>query len=274
MSDFWRVFLLLTAGGTIGGLLFWTSTYLSSINMPLGAPSNKWSPTALFCFANAFMGVGGAWAALLAMFWARRVPLGRTPTDLLELLATSIIAGYASNRIMPAVASGMTQQLLESATATAVSAAQSANRSRVLSEALAYLAPGASQTSNQTTHIIALLQAELKQSPESTESAILLARTLAERKKDSSSAINALKASTAANPSRTQSDDEAIATAFWNLAIYLEAEFQKTAQPQARQDAISALIEALRLAPSYRTNLAQEPALTGLRNDPSAKPLL
>ncbi len=273
MFELWRIFLLLDVGGVIGGLLYWTSSYLSSINAPLGVPSNKWRPTWLFCVANAFMGVGGAWAALLAMFWARRAPLGRSPTDLLELLATSIVAGYAGNRILPVVAAGITQQLLESATVTAVAAAQSAKGSRVLTEAMTYLAPGALQSDVQTASIVTALQEELRQSPESADTAVLLARVLAERKQDGAGAIAMLKSFVQA---RLEAGTEVkkMATVFWNLASYFEAAFARAKQQHARANAIAAMSEAVRLDPSLRERLTSEPGFSSLCEDPAARVFL
>jgi hypothetical protein len=274
MSEFWRIFLLLTAGGTIGGLLYWTSIYLSSGNAAAINQSATWRPTALFCAANAFMGIGGAWAALLAMFWARRAPLGSSTPELLQLIAVFIVAGYAGNRILPAVAAGVTQQLLASATETALTAARSANRSRVITEAIAYLSPGAVPTEHQTASVIASLQSELHRSPASKDVALLLARTFAERRDDNQGAIAALQSFIAARRAVHRNDDEEIAAASWELASYFEAAFAKTGDTKLRENAIAALAECLRIEPAYRSSLANAPALKGLLDDTAAKSLL
>jgi hypothetical protein len=273
MVEMWRVILLLNVGGAIGGLLYWTSTYLSNVNVPAGVASNKWKPGVLFCLANAFMGVGGAWAALLTMFWARRVPLGRAPGDLIEFLATSIIAGYAGSRILPAVAAGMTQQLLESATATALAAAQSANRSRVLTQAMVYLAPGSPHSDAQTAHVLSELKEEHKAAPDSAKTTALLARVMAECLQDRSGAMDLLR-TFAASKQRTEAELKTIATTFWDLALSFERQFQTSSQPEAREQAIAAASEAVTLDPSSRSSFAAEPAFHALREDAAAKAIL
>jgi tetratricopeptide (TPR) repeat protein len=274
MFDFWRVVLLLTSGGVIGGLLYWASVYLSNADKAGNASSNEWKASVPFCLANAFMGIGGAWAALLAMLWAKRAPLGSATEDLLELLATSIVAGYAGNRILPVVADRLTKELLESTARKVTTAAKSANRSRVISEVLAYLDLRGSQTEHQTKNFIALLQAELKQNPEFREAAILQARVFAELKKDNRRAISILQDFIASKRRAGKEDDENVGDAFWNLANYFEEEFRLTGEPKDRQEAISALRESLRILPNYRSNYLEDEDFKELRDDPEAKSCL
>ena len=158
MSDFWRVFFLLTAGGVIGGLLYRTSIFLSTTHKITQNPLSDEQSTISFSIANAFMGIGGAWVVLLVLLLTKRAPLGLETDQLLELFATAMVAGYTGNRIFLAGAGKLTKELFESTAKKVNNAEKSANRSRVISEVLAYLDQGGNQTGHQTRNFVAALQ--------------------------------------------------------------------------------------------------------------------
>ena len=274
MSDFWRVFILLTAGGVIGGLLYRTSIFLSIANKITKNPLSNEQSSLSFSFANAFMGIGGAWVVLLCLLLTKRAPLGLETDQLLELFATSLVAGYTGNRIFLAGAGKLTKELFESTAKKVNTAQRSAHRSQIISETLAYLDQGGNQTSHQTRNFVALLQAELKRDPEFREIAILLARTLAELKGDRRSAIYVLQGFIATKRRSGKEDDENVADAFWNLANYFEEDFKLTGERDSRIEAISAMGESLRILPDYRANYIEDGDFKDLRNDAKAKKLL
>ena len=274
MSDFWRVFFLLTAGGVIGGLLYRTSIFLSTTHKITQNPLSDEQSTVSFSIANAFMGIGGAWVVLLVLLLTKRAPLGLETDQLLELFATAMVAGYTGNRIFLAGAGKLTKELFESTAKKVNNAEKSANRSRVISEVLAYLDQGGNQTGHQTRNFVAALQAQLKLNPEFREIAILLARVLAELKNDKRSAIYVLQGFIATKRRSGKEDDENVADAFWNLANYFEEDFKKTGDRDSRQEAISAMGESLRILPDYRANYIEDGDFKDLRNDAKAKKLL
>jgi hypothetical protein len=274
MSDFWRVFFLLTAGGVIGGLLYRTSIFLSTTHKITQNPLSDEQSTISFSIANAFMGIGGAWVVLLVLLLTKRAPLGLETDQLLELFATAMVAGYTGNRIFLAGAGKLTKELFESTAKKVNNAEKSANRSRVISEVLAYLDQGGNQTGHQTRNFVAALQAQLKLNPEFREIAILLARVLAELKNDKRSAIYVLQGFIATKRRSGKEDDENVADAFWNLANYFEEDFKKTGDRDSRQEAISAMGESLRILPDYRANYIEDGDFKDLRNDAKAKKLL
>jgi len=220
------------------------------------------------------MGIGGAWVVLLVLLLTKRAPLGLETDQLLELFATAMVAGYTGNRIFLAGAGKLTKELFESTAKKVNNAEKSANRSRVISEVLAYLDQGGNQTGHQTRNFVAALQAQLKLNPEFREIAILLARVLAELKNDKRSAIYVLQGFIATKRRSGKEDDENVADAFWNLANYFEEDFKKTGDRDSRQEAISAMGESLRILPDYRANYIEDGDFKDLRNDAKAKKLL
>ncbi|HEY5329128.1 MAG TPA: hypothetical protein VIJ79_04525 [Acidobacteriaceae bacterium] len=281
---FWLVVFEVSIGGAVGGLLYWTSGFLTSAQPVAKAdapPSWKGDPS--FCLASVFTGLGGAWAALLATLWANRAPLDLNTKDMLELLATSIIAGYAGNRLLPAVAERLTSELLKRTAANTQASAESAKveadsarRSRMISEVLAYLDSKGNQTDHQTDAYVAQLQEELRQDPQFRQAALLLARMYAEAKNDYSTGIDVLQAFIDAKRRGGAKDDSNVADALWNMANYFECEFKTGGKTNRllRQKAIEALAGSLRILPSYRNSLMDDDDFKELIADPEAKVLL
>lgn len=284
--------LVLSVGGFVGGLLYWTSLFLAgSVNRRQDQTEEAaWNSGPLFCLANVFTGIGGAWAAALAMLWAHRAPIGPDPEALLELLATSIIAGYAGNRLLPAVAERLTSELLKkSAEAAKINAAaakldaeaakteaEAATRSRLIAEGLAYLDVKGSQTQHQTDSFIIRLDSELRREPQFRQAAILLARMYAESRGDVAKAVTVLEDFIAARRQSVAMDDSNVADAYWNLGNYYEIQFAASDRKDRslRLKAIGSLAESFRILPSYQSNLMQDPDFQDLIMDPDAKRLL
>jgi hypothetical protein len=281
--EFWRTVALIDVGGIVGGSLYWTSAYLSHVvRSPDDASIDQWSGSWQFWLANAFTGVGGAWAVLLAMLWASRAPLGSDAKEMLELIGTAIVAGYAGNRVLPAVADRLLKELIENATKTTMAAAKSAKtqadsakQSRMVSEILAYLDSKGNQTDHQTDDYIAQLRATLSLDPTFRSAAILLARILDESKKDTAGAIEVLTAFIDAKSKAGGKDDSDVADAYWNLANYYEEEFKAGGgeDTSLRKKAIDSLQVSLKILPAYSESLKADPDFQDLLADPASKSL-
>jgi hypothetical protein len=305
VSDYWRIVLAVSLGGMLGGLLYWTADYLHAVRpetpppgpdgagpkageaKPWNFPGNaeyRWN--FWFCIANAFTGVGGAWAAALAMLWAKRMPVNKAPLeDQLLLLGTSIIAGYAGNRLLPAVAERLTKELLDRKTEEAKKAAAvavkvgksteldaaSAARSELTSEVYTYLDVKGSQSAHQTLEYRDKLKAELKRNPENRKAAVLLARLYAELQNQEASATEVLEEFIRNKTADGQKPDTDVADTSWNLANYYEELFAKTGDPKLRLASIEAVVRAVAIAPGYLRNVKEDPDFESFRNDPEAR---
>ncbi len=311
MSDYWRIVLAVSVGGMLGGLLYWTADYLRTVRPEMageakaaaeakaiaegpGAPvipatkpedeaaSAKFPWSLWFCAANAFTGAGGAWAAALAMLWAKRMPVNKVPLeDQLLLLGTSIIAGYAGNRLLPAVAERLTRELLERkaeeakvAAAVAVKAgkttmldAKSAARSELTSEVYAYLDVKGSQSTHQTLKYVENLRAELKLNPLNRKAAVLLARLFDELLGKRADSIEVLEAFVKDKTAGGQKGDVDVADSSWNLANYYEEAFAETKDRKWRLAAIEAVERAIVIVPGYLKNAQIDPDFESFRND-------
>lgn len=265
-----RVVVLVTVGGGIGGLLYWTSLYLSSANAenPAGRAFPK---TRAFCFAQTFMGAGGAWALLLAMLWGKRAPLNDNIEDALQMFAGSLVAGFAGSKLLPMVADQLTKQFLKDVQKNAAKSADRAARSELTSEVYTYLAPNGSQTVHQTKSYITQLRARLKQEPRDRKAAILLARVLSELQNDPKKSIDVLKSFIKAKLVKNASPDGDVADAYWNIANYAEQLYGVTKLREHREAAIQALYESTKTAPGYLDNLRADPDFADLRQDVETK---
>jgi hypothetical protein len=303
MSDYWRIVLVVSVGGMLGGLLYWTADYLHAI-MPKASSAGKdgvqsnagearYNPALpvyrwsfWLCAANAFTGAGGAWAAALAMLWARRMPVDKAPLeDQLLLLATSVLAGYAGNQLLPAMAARLTKELLErktaeiqQAAAVAVKAdantelnAASAARSQLTSEVYTYLDVKGSQSDHQTLAYIDRLKAELQRNPTNRKAAVLLGRLYAELEDNATDAAEVLEHFIRNKTAGGQTADTDVADTSWNLANYYEALFAKTGDRKWRTAAIEAVARAVEIAPGYLQNLKDDSDFESFRNDPEAR---
>lgn len=312
MTDFWRCVLTLTAGGLLGGLLFWTSGLLATEapktvavgdeppedekakggavevakDLKAGKPG-RFTQSVL----NAFTGTGGAWAVALAQLWAKRFPKDRLLLDELELLATAIISGYAANKILPMVADRLTKEFVEqkatevkqsandaaeqreeaqkAATRTAT-VAQDANSSRIVSEAIEYLNPMGNQSEHQTADFIERLRKVLEREPTFRQAAILLGRMYAECVKDNAQAVAAMRSFIEAKKTAGE-EDKNVSDAYWNVANYLEIEYQKSGKAELRTQAIDSLAASIRIVPGYKVDYATDEDFADLRKDPDAR---
>jgi hypothetical protein len=284
-SDFWRVILLVTVGGSIGGSLYWTSGYLSKVSKGHADGANdSWNASFWFWMANAFTGIGGAWAALLASLWAKRAPLGSTLEDTLELLATCIVAGYAGNRVLPAVADRLTKDLLEKTLQKTKAAAAEAQQSEVeakkssdeaviarkIAEINAYLASNAPATLRETTANIETLVGILQTTPTRRAAAFALA-WLYWKIEQRVAAIEVLRSFVAAKEANKTANDKDTADAYWNLAWYYEEEFTTSGQRSNRDAAVDCMAESLRIKPEYRKDLDDADEFSGVRTDLDAR---
>jgi tetratricopeptide (TPR) repeat protein len=283
--DFWRTVVLVTTGGVLGGGVYLASIYISSIESTVSSGSRKLQ-TGWFRVANLTTGAGGAWAGLLAMFWAHRVPLEGYPAQMLELLATSILAGYAGNRLLPAVAERLTSEFLKKSVETAKASAEHAKtsednvkemaeitrRSALITESVAYLEKDSSHTVATTNQFIGKLEAELSWNPQFRQAAILLGRMYAEAKNQYDEAIAVMDRFIDAKRIHGGKGDDAVADAFWNKANFLEHQFKASgsANAELRKRAIQCLDESLKIHPSYLTMLQEDEDFDDLRRDPLA----
>jgi hypothetical protein len=305
VSDFWRCVLGVSVGGAIGGLLYWTSGYLTAVPPQDAAeevddqekkPEDESKPVlspGWLGAANAFTGFGGAWAVALAMLWAKRMPVERTLLDELELLGTSIVAGYAGTKLLPMIADRLTKEFVEKSAKDAqkaaneavsgakqvaaavvhvASAATDAKTSRLITEAIAYLDSSGNQTEHQTADYVARLQDVLSRQPTLRQAAVLLGRMYAQLMRDNQKAIGVMREFLAAKK-KAGEEDEHVADAYWNLANYMEFEYAKSGSkdPALRTGAIDALAESIRIAPGYKADYLKDDDFEKLREDPEAK---
>jgi outer membrane murein-binding lipoprotein Lpp len=141
-QEFWLTLALTAVPGILGGLTYGVSTFLNEIkSKPPDWPPNgnlsKWT----FFLAQALSGMGGSIAALLVILWANRFP--ERPDQffeskaLLTLLGTGFVAGYIANRLLPAIAGILYDQLTrlskktDQAGKTAEAAKEEANQASV-----------------------------------------------------------------------------------------------------------------------------------------------
>lgn len=284
-NDFWRVVLLVSIGGACGGVVYLSSIYLSSIDGVSRSGRNNFS-ISWFFLANVATGIGGAWAALLAMFWAHRAPLDVALSQTLELLSTSILAGYAGNKLLPAVAERLTSELLKKSVETAQTSAESAKTSEqttkvladstllsmLITESVAYLEKDSSRTAAKTNEFIGKLEEELSRNPRFRQAAILLARMYAEAKDQTGEAIAVMDRFIDAKRTKNPKDDDDVADALWNKANYLE-QLYKASVPHnvdLRQRAIRCLQESIKIHPTYIERLQEDEDFDDLRSDPLA----
>ncbi|MBZ5565954.1 MAG: hypothetical protein LAP13_26480 [Acidobacteriia bacterium] len=72
-------------------------------------------PLDLYLLARCLTGMGGSLAVLLALIVANRLPdLTHVPVDYLFLISVSLVAGFAGQRILPAVATRLEEQIEKS----------------------------------------------------------------------------------------------------------------------------------------------------------------
>jgi len=272
MHDLARVAILVSGGGGLGGLLYWTSLYLASVGSP-DEKSKVFLPTRIFCFAHLFTGMGGAWAVLLATLWGKRASTAATLDEELQLIACSIVAGYAGNRLLPLVADQLTKQLLKDAERNTAKNARLAARSELTSEVYTYLDLSGSQSDHQTAKYQGRLKGELKKHPENRKAAILLARIYAELQKSPQGAIDVLQAFITAKTSTGKKADADVADSYWNIANYYEELFRQSggSKREYRDAAIDAVEQSIRIIPGYLQNLKADDDFSDFRNDPAAK---
>ncbi len=274
MSETFRIVVTVTAAGMIGGLLYATSLHLTRLRKG-GVPPGWWTRLrSSESFPYAFIGAGGAWAALLAMLWAKRAPLDYIPEDILELIATSILAGYSGNRVLPAMADRLAKELLEKTARDAESAADDARSSRIISEVIAYLDDKGSQTGRQTSVYIETLKGVLKNTPGARKASILLARLYTEQQKKPQEAIKVLEDFIATRTSAGKPGDGDVADAYWNIANYYEQMFAAHPDQTNRKQAIDALAHSISITPQYRQNLMSDDDFKALRSDTEARTIL
>jgi hypothetical protein len=272
MLEFMRVALFVCGGGGLGGLLYWTALYLSAASSTEDT-SRIFPPTRAFCLAQVFTGMGGAWAVLLATIWGKRACLAPTLEEELELVAMSLVAGYAGNRLLPLVADQLTKQIVKDAERRVAKSAMQAKRSELTAEVFAYLDVRGSQSAHQTLAYEKKLKAELKKDGSNRKAAILLARLYAELQRSRDKAIQVLESfikTKLANGGRPDSD---VADAYWNICNYYEQEYQvgDKSDPSLRTRAIEAVARSIAIVPGYLKNLWEDDDFKELRESDEAK---
>jgi hypothetical protein len=268
-GQYWLIVFCVTAGGLFGGLLNWTAGYLSSASPVVDGTASQ-PPTIFrkgisFLVANLYTGAGGAWGVLLAMLWAKRAPVDAVLTDRLELLATSIIAGYAGNRVLPLIADRLTKELIEKAVEKTQANADSAEASRKSakeSEKMAQSSLTAAQRAAKIAEINAYIARENKHSPGDSQRYIhdlevmlnddpyfrSASFALAALKWDLGDVDAALKVLTDFITAKNQVNaggGHDTADAYWNIAWYCEEDSKKTGDAERHQQAVQAMVKSI-----------------------------
>lgn len=272
MLEFARVATSVCLGGGLGGFLYWTALYISAASS-VEDTAKIFPRTPSFCAAQVFTGMGGAWAVLLATIWGKRACLAATLEEELELLAMSLVAGYAGNRLLPLVADQLTKQIVKDAERRTAKSAMQAQRSELTAEVFAYLDVRGSQSAHQTLAYEKKLRAELKKDGCNRKAGILLARLYAELQKSREKAIKVLDGFIKAKLAGGAKPDSDVADAYWNIGNYYEEGFQEggKADLALRTKAIEALGRSIAIVPGYLQTLEADEDFKALRESSEAK---
>ncbi len=288
LGQYWLIVLSVTAGGLLGGLLYWTSIYLagpfsgnSEQPMKPGEPlASAFRTGASFCAANAFTGAGGAWAVLLAMIWAKRAPVDPNLLDRLALLGTSVIAGYAGNRVLPLVAERLTKELLDKAVAKTKENAESAKRSQSeakkslddtkragkIAEINAYIARGGKGSKRISSSYMSTITSILKDDPTYKPAALALA-SLHWYLGDTDTSLKVLTDFAEAAEAAGGVSNKDLADVYWNIGWYHLDSYDKKADKADETEldnAATAIARSVTLMPTYKKDVTGDEAFAKL----------
>jgi hypothetical protein len=306
-EQYWLIVVCVTIGGAIGGLLYWTAGYIA---VPKTGATADGKPMAealsagfrsgwRFAAANVFTGTGGAWAVVLAMLWAKRAPVDAVLTDRLELLATSMIAGYAGNRVLPAVAERLTKDLLNKAIKKTTEAAESAKDSQAkakqsqneakhslddakkagkIAEINAYIARDDKHTLKASLGYIETVASMLHEDPTYRPAAFALA-SLQWDLQGADAAVKVLNEFIEAKHKAGSGSDKDVADAYWNIAWYYWDAYNAIPDGEEKNEtqkneSVKAMLQSLKLKPEYKQALNDDEGFTELREDTSIKAAL
>jgi hypothetical protein len=263
--------------GILGGLTKAVSPYLNSERA--AGEKAKPQPWQVY-FANAVTGFGGAMSAVLVTLWAKRFP--KFPLDVeayLLLFTTGYIAGYIANKLLPAIADQVYDQLTklkkeqqEIAKQAKTDTQNSTNLSTQLTRAYDYLErklffPDETKSLIQSlTELVAIY-------PDNRLLNILLGRLWDEAAHNRTMALEAMRRFIGVKLGMGQKDDD-LATAYWNAANYLEDEFKVSKAPELRSQAIEAVRNAIACAEHYRDVYLNDGDFEEIRGMPEGMALL
>lgn len=301
-AEFWLTIALTAVPGMLGGITNGVSMFLKQVKAePKDWPPNGNLSVPAFFLAQALSGVGGALAALLATLWANRFPEASQFFEakaLLTLLTTSYVAGYVANRLLPAIAESLYEQVSklaerarktseqaeeakkagDEASERASSAEANANKAVELAtemvRASGYLAAKDFSQPIATLTLVAKLAELMHSFPTNRTLNILLARLYAEAARDHESAIAVLTAFVEAKKRIGEDGDVHTADACWNLANYYEEKFKTLRDASLRIKAIECLTESMKRMPSYYMDLMNDEDFAELRKSAESATLL
>lgn len=278
ISQFLGVIALTGVPGILGGLTRAVAPYLTPSGTGPASASDKPQPARTY-FAQVLTGFGGAMAAMLVTLWANHFP--KAPFDLealLTLFAMGYISGYVANKLLPAIADNLYRQLtqiaqkqgeLDQRTGDVENAVELSTQ---LTRAHEYL-HSALFDEEDTNSLIRSLSDLVVVYPVNRPLNILLGRLWGEAAKNRSKAIEVMQDFINKKMEKGQKDVD-LATAYWNLAAYLEAEFHSTQVVDLRRRAIDALQSAIACAPAFREHLLTDADFSELRASPEAQSVL
>jgi hypothetical protein len=275
--QFTIIVLLTGIPGVLGGLTKALSPWISQQNQSAGAADSISWRTLL---ANAITGFGGSMAAVLVTLWARRFPV--FPYDVegfLTLFSMGYIAGYAANKLLPAVADSLADKLAQVAkeqrdlaekTQSSIDAAT--HLSTQLTRTYDYLQK-AFFIEEETKGLIQSLSELVRLHPTHRTLNILLGRLWDEAARDWKKALEIMQAFIT-NKLQLDQKDADLATAYWNAANYLVEGFQASKQPALLSQALEAMRQSILCAPEYREEFRKDEDFAVLRSLPEAQAIL
>jgi tetratricopeptide (TPR) repeat protein len=274
---YWQVLTLVVLSGLGGGFISAVASLLQLGKTDKGYEAAKGMSLPVFVWGRGVLGIGGAFAVMLAIISASRYKDEATASNLLFLTSVCLVAGFVGERLLTAVARRVEDQIAAVDKKVDEKTEETQQYVKVQSNILAALQSLSTRNYEPTTisqHIKDLESG--RQQPQfrlDRTLNIVLARLYADGRQDYDKAIAVLKEFIQEKTKQAPADVN-VADAYFNIACYLVRKIKATPSGDTadlRKQALEALAQSVRITPQNAQDAPHDEDLEFFLGDPDFK---